>query len=338
MQTTIIKENVGIAISMEDFKVSFLAMKSDLSTLVKGSKTFANNHRGYTSFVEWAKRKTSGDCPLTFTMEATGVYYEGLAYHLFEQGFHLYVILANQAKKYAGSLGVKSKTDAIDARILAQMGLERKLMKWEPSSPDFRLLKNLTRERESLLGERTAALNRLHAYSHQGYPQQDSIERTTRLIAFYEDQIAQIETQIQNIVKSDPSLMKRISYVESIKGVGFLTAVIILAETHGFATFTGIKQVVSFAGLDIRIRESGKYKGKSRISKCGNRHIRKALYMPALSKITHDNHTKLFYQRLVEKKGVKMVAAVAVQRKLLALIYTLWKKQQLFDESVADIR
>lgn len=185
-----------------------------------------------------------------------------------------------------------------------------------------------------MIGERTAALNRLHAYSHQGHPQQDSIERTNRLIVFYEAQIAEIEDQIQKIVKTDPSLRKRISYIESIKGVGFLTAVIIIAETNGFATFTGIKQVVSFAGLDVKIRESGKWKGKSRISKCGNRHIRKALYMPALAKITHDQNTKLFYERLVQKKGIKMVAGVAVQRKLLALIYTLWKKQEFFDPSI----
>lgn len=311
----------------------FLAMKSDLSVVVKGSRTFTNNQTGYTSFVEWVKKKVSSDSVLTFTMEATGVYYKGVAYHLFEQDFLLHVILPNQVKKYAGSLGLRSKTDTIDARILAQMGLERKLKKWKPSSRHFRALKNLTRERESLIGERTAALNRLHAYSHQGHPQQDSIERTNRLIVFYEAQIAEIEDQIQKIVKADPSLRKRISYIESIKGVGFLTAVIIIAETNGFATFTNSKQVVSFAGLDVKIRESGKCKGKSRISKCGNRHIRKALYMPALAKITHDQNTKLFYERLVQKKGIKMVAGVAVQRKLLALIYTLWKKQQMFDAS-----
>lgn len=184
-----------------------------------------------------------------------------------------------------------------------------------------------------MIREHTAALNRLHAYSHQGHPHKDCIDRTNRLIVFYQAQIAEIEDQIQKIVRADPLLSRRISYIESIKGVGFLTAVIIIAETNGFATFTGIKQVVSFAGLDVKIRQSGKWKGKSRISKCGNSHIRKALYLPSLSKITHDNNTKLFYERLVEKKGIKMVAGVAVQRKLLALIYTLWKKQQMFDAS-----
>lgn len=105
----------------------FLAMKSDLSVVVKGSRTFTNNQTGYTSFVEWVKKKVSSDSVLTFTMEATGVYYKGVAYHLFEQDFLLHVILPNQVKKYAGSLGLRSKTDTIDARILAQMGLERKL-------------------------------------------------------------------------------------------------------------------------------------------------------------------------------------------------------------------
>lgn len=337
MQIIIIKENVGMDISMDDFSVCFLTLSSNMSIVVKGTRTFPNNERGYISFVEWVKRKTSGICPFTFTMEATGVYYEGIAYHLFEEGFGVHVVLPNHAKKYGGSLGTKSKTDAIDARLLAQMGLERNLPLWKPSSPHFWVLKNLTRERQALIHDRTAALNRLHAYSHQGCPLQDCIERTNRQIAFYEDQITEIESQIKKIVDSDPALSQRISYIQSIKGVGFLTAVIIIAETNGFATFTGIKQVVSFAGLDIRIRESGKWKGKSRISKCGNRHIRKALYMPALAKISHDPNTRIFYERLVEKKRIKMVAGVAVQRKLLALIYTLWKKQEMFDPSAPKI-
>lgn len=130
----------------------------------------------------------------------------------------------------------------------------------------------------------------------------DCIERTRQQVAFYDGQIAQIEDQIKQIVKSDNNLDKRISCVQSIKGVGLITAVCIIAETNGFATFRNIKQVISFAGLDIKIKESGKWKGRSRISKCGNRHIRKALYMPALSKITHDQKTNIFYDRLVQKK------------------------------------
>lgn len=331
MEAQIIKQNVGIDIAKADFKASFMIMNLDLSLVVKGSRTFPNTAKGYAEAIAWSSERLSSDLPLSFTMEATGVYYEGLAYHLVEQGVTVHVVLPNQAKKYGQSLGVKSKTDKIDARLLAQMGLERTLCKWEPFSSIFQTLKRLTRERDGLVCERTAALNRLHAYLHEGILQKESISRANRQIKFYDEMIDEIEKQIEQEVKSDEALLKRLSYVESIKGIGFITAVIIVAETNGFAAFRNIKQLTSFAGMDIKIRESGKWKGKSKISKCGNRYIRKALYMPAFSKIAHDEKTGQYYKRISAKKGVKMVAAVAVQRKLLGLIYALWKKQELFN-------
>lgn len=333
MKATTLKENVGVDISMNDFSVSFTTLKSDLSVRVKGTKNFPNNQSGYIALEEWVAKKTSGDCPVSFTMEATGVYYEGAAYYLFEQGYTVYVVLPNQVKKYGQSLGIKSKTDKIDAGTLARMGMERKLSEWKPFSPCFRTLKCLTRERDTMINERTEALNRLHAYLHQNCPPPGCIERAKRLIAFYDEQIQEIDSQIKQVVDSDKALAHRLAYVCSIKGVGFVTAVVVVAETNGFATFRNIKQLTSFAGLDVRIRESGNWKGKSRISKCGNRHIRKAMFWPAFSKIRNDEKTKEFYERIVEKKTVKMVAAVAVQRKLLGLMYTLWKKQEMFDAS-----
>jgi transposase len=119
-------------------------------------------------------------------------------------------------------------------------------------------------------------------------------------------------------------------FLLSIKGVGMITAATIVAETNGFAAIESIKQLTAYAGLDVRISESGKWKGKSTISKCGNSYIRRVLYMPTLSKISNDEATKKAYQRLKEKKGIGMIAVVACMRKLLALMYTLWKKQEMF--------
>lgn len=331
MKEKVLKESIGIDIAMNDYKVVFLAMKSDFSVVVKGSKTFSNDPKGHLELTEWVKRKSSGKCPLSYTMEATGVYYEELAYYLTDLKNRIHVVLPNQVKKYGQSLGVRSKTDAIDARVIAQMGLERELKEWEPFSPNFRVLKNLTRERDMMIAGRTVAKNHQHAFLHQGKILEKSLERVKKQIEFYDSQIEEIEVEIEEIVRSDEALCKRLSFVQSIKGVGFLTAVIIVSETNGFETFNNIKQVVSYAGLDVKIRESGKWRGKSKISKCGNKYIRKALYFPALCKIRHDGKTGVFYKQLVEKKGCKMVAGVAVQRKLLALIYTLWKNQEMFD-------
>jgi len=123
-------------------------------------------------------------------------------------------------------------------------------------------------------------------------------------------------------------------YLLSIPGVRLLTAATIVAETNGFAAFESIKQLTSYAGLDVRIAESGKWKGKSKISKRGNSHIRKALFMPSLSKITHDKATKQFFERIKTKKGIGMVATVAVERKLLGLMFSLWKKQEMYSIAI----
>jgi transposase len=172
--------------------------------------------------------------------------------------------------------------------------------------------------------------NNLHAYKHQGKPNQDTIERTEKRIEFINSQIKEIEESIEQLINKDEKLKTKMEYPMSIPGVGLLTTVTIVAETNGFAEFTSIKQLTSYAGFDIRIEESGQWKGRSRISKRGNSHIRKALFMPALSKMRKDEKTRQFYNRLKEKKGIGKVAIVAVERKLLALMYSLWKKEEMF--------
>jgi len=330
MKKEIIKQNVGLDVSKDDVKAAFSILTIDHHVEVCSTRTFSNTCKGFQQLQEWLNGKTRATHPVHFTMEATGVYYEKLAYFLYERGFSLHVVLPNHAKKYAQSLGIKSKTDKLDARSLAQMGLERELRLWQPISPALLELKQLTRERDALVRNRTSSSNLLHAYRHQGKPNKDSITRSIKHIAFLDKQVKQIEKEISDFVNRDKQLKNRMEYLLSIPGVGLLTAATIVAETNGFAAFENIKQVTGYAGLDIRIAESGKWKGKSKISKRGNSHIRKALYMPSLSKIRHNRETKQFYERLKEKKGIGMVAAIAVERKLLGLMFSLWKKEEMY--------
>jgi hypothetical protein len=165
---------------------------------------------------------------------------------------------------------------------------------------------------------------------------ENSVERTEEHLAFLKKQIAAIGKEITKIVNSDAELKKRLSFVTSTPGVALLTAVTVAAETNGFAAIHSAKQLTSYAGLDVKIRESGKWKGKEKISKQGNKYIRKAMYCPTMSKIRWDKPTKEKYEKLKAKKGVAMVAAVTNHRKLLILIYTLWNKQEMFKSNIAD--
>ncbi|MDR0812065.1 MAG: transposase [Paludibacter sp.] len=177
------------------------------------------------------------------------------------------------------------------------------------------------------------AKNHLHAFLHQGKPQQKIISRTNSQIKLFDRQIKEIDKEIKQFVNQAVELKRKISFLESIPGVGLLTAAVIVAETGGFATITSIKQLTSYAGLDVKIAESGKWKGRSKISKAGNSHIRKALYMPSMSRVRYDKTAKTFYCRLQQKNTNGKFALVAVQRKMLGLMYTLWKNGTMY---VAD--
>ena len=329
----IVKQNVGIDVSKDKIDVTLSSLDAFCDDFVVSSQKFSNTDEGFKALQEWVNKKKQPHIAVHFTMEATGVYYESLAYFLYQQeGYRVHVVLPNKAHKYGQSLGLRSSTDKIDARTLSLMGLKQKLRLWLPVSPSLLYLRQLTRERDALVRNKTNVSNHLHAYKHQGKPNKETIARTETHISFLDSQINQIEKDIKRFVDADKELKNKIQFLLSIKGVGMVTATTIIAETNGFAAFESIKQLTAYAGLDVRIAESGNWKGKSTISKRGNSHIRSVLYMPTLSKIKHDKATKQFYERLKEKKGVGMIAVVACMRKTLALMYTLWKKQEMFKD------
>ncbi len=326
----VVKQNVGIDVSKKELAVCLIFFLENLSIAIKGTRKFSNNKSGFKFMFEWVGRKKDTSLPLHFTMEPTGVYHENLAYFLNDMEQLVHIVLGNKAKKYAESLNTNSKTDKLDSKALARMGIERELELWNPGSPVYRKLKVLTRERSAVLKLRVMIKNQLEAMMNSAFPNKKSVNRLNRLIKEFNSQVEKIEKDINDIVEKDIELKPKVLKVTTIPGVGFLTAIIIIAETDGFALIKSIKQIVSYAGLDIKIRESGKWSGKSKISKAGNVHIRKALYWPAYTSITHTLTYKIFYERILDRKNISMVASVAVQRKLLGLIYTLWKNGTVY--------
>jgi transposase len=132
-------------------------------------------------------------------------------------------------------------------------------------------------------------------------------------------------------VDQDPDLKSHVDNVVTLEGVGFMTVVQAAAETWGFDQFTNTKQLTSFTGLDVVIRQSGNRSRRASVSKRGNGMLRQLMFMPALTAIRCNPHLRAFYLRLVERKKNKMIALIAVARKLLCLIFTLWKKNVPYD-------
>lgn len=328
----VIKQNVGADISKDDFKVCFYHLDQNGRKFIKGSRTFKNTLAGFVEFLKWVEKKRLSDLEIRVTVEATGVYHENLVHFLNDNGYYVSVILANQGKAYAKSLNLKTKTDKVDAEMLGKMGIERDLLQWQPGSANMRTLKQLTRDRVNLLNEKTALLNKLHALNHSFMPNKAVIRRINQRLKLIKKQITQAEKNIHQTVEADEVLAEKIEQICEVKGLALITVATVVAETNGFILFTSRGQVVSYSGYDIIERESGSsIKGRTRISKKGNKFIRRALHFPALSLVKHEPQFKQLFDRVLERTGIKMKAYVAVQRKALVLIYTLFKKGVAYD-------
>lgn len=333
MATTTIKQGVGIDVSKKELSVCFSNLEQGQKLRILSTRTFTNNAAGLKKLDAWVHSLRKGEeAPLVVLMEATGVYYEDAAYFLKAQGHSVCVLLPNATKAFGKSLNVKSKTDAIDAKVLAQMALEREHREWEPLTPRMLRVKRLCRERVMLLESKTAALNQLEAMGSAHDADRDCTRRGRAHVRFLENQVKAVEKAIQREVAADPVLKAKVENVCSIKGIGLVTAATVIAETNGFALFRSKAQLVSYAGYDVVENQSGSsVRGKTRISKKGNSHLRRAMHFPALVAVKHVPEMSALYGRVFDRTRVKLKGYVAVQRKLLVLIYTLFKNDMAYD-------
>ena len=327
-----LKQVLGIDVSLDDCKCNFSVLTEDLSVKVISSKTFLNTEGGLKDVQKWVKKFAVADKEIRVVIEASGVYYEHFALGLQQSDFYVSVVLPNKAKKYMESLGFKSKNDQIDAKGLAQMGCEQNLGQWTPLSPFFHILRTYTRLHEDIQQKRTDTINQLHALQHSALQLKDAIKILESLIKVFDKELKKIMVKIKAHVEADTEVKAQIDHVCTIKGVGILTAATIAAETNGFCLFKNIPQLVSYAGMDVVEDQSGKRVGQTKISKKGNSHIRRILHMPAFNMKTYEvGAMPALYERTMKKHGIKMKSYVAIQRKLLILIYTLWKKKEDFN-------
>jgi transposase len=228
-------------------------------------------------------------------------------------------------------VGLRTKNDKIDAAGLAHMGAEQCLELWQPMNEFFYTLRAMTRHHQSLQEIKTSINNQLHADEHSIYSSKAVIKQLKKLIITIEKQIAETDQGIHDHLYNNDEVAERLEHIIAIKGLGYMTVATVLAETNGFALFKSASQLVKYSGYDVIESQSGDHRGKTKISKKGNSHIRRAMHMPAFNVVRYDaGNFKTFFERIFARHHQKMKAYVAVQRKLLILIYTLWKKNEDF--------
>lgn len=327
-----LKQVVGIDVGSKELVVCLGQIFSNLDKKLCHYGNFRNTDKGLIKLHEWVQTHTSSGSPLHFVMEATGVYHEKLAYFLEAKGYKISIILPNKISNYFRTLEVKTVTDTTCSEAITLFGLERNLELWYKPDPTYKRLKQLTRERDQLVQGRIIVKNQLHAEQAEAEPNRSSVDRMKERIAVLQRQEKEILVELKIIVKESSVLAQQTDNLTSIPGIGLLTAVTVLAETNGFEMIRNKKQLVSYAGLDIKEKQSGtSVQGKPTISKRGNRYLRKSLHLPALAAIRHEEHYSNTFKRLVSRHGIKMKAAVAVQRKLLELMFVIYRSQQRYD-------
>ena len=329
---------IGIDVDKKEFKTNFRSLDSASNQKTVASRTFSNSKKGFGEFEVWiAKNRKDPDAWLTITMEATGVYHENLAWYFHGKGFNINIVLALKAKRYFQSLGLRSKNDQIDAQGLATMGLQQQLDLWQPGSLDLLKLRSLTRQYEVIQTAKTTFGNQLEAVLFSAVSDPLVSKSLKSILEKLTSELEKLENKIYKTIKENAFLSGKWALMEPIKGLGMLTFAVIVAETGGFALFTNIKQLTCYSGYDVVENTSGTRVGKTKISKKGNGHIRRAMFMPAFNVVRYEKGTFAdLYERVFDRTKIKMKGYVAVQRKLLSLMYTLWKTDQVYDPKKKD--
>lgn len=329
--TAPLKYVVGIDIAKDTFVACFGRIEPSQQLRFGKEATFDNTLAGFAALLAWSARQQAAAAPLWFVVEATGVYYEALAYFLSDNEQALSVLLPNKVKHFAQSTEQKSKTDQLDARLLCRLGLERALPAWQPPTPALRQLRALARERQRLTDQGGRLKTRCHAYQHSYQPDARTLARLAAQQALIVQQLKAVDQDLAALLEDEPELARKLAQLTSVPGIGLTTAIVVVAETNGFILVENERQLASYAGLDVVQRQSGLSALATRISRRGNVRLRTALYLPAVSSLRYNPQQKAFYARLRARQPSGKPGVIAVMRKLLLLCYSLWKNDRPYD-------
>lgn len=286
---------------------------------------FANTASGHKALIEWLRRRGPA---ARVSLESTGIYSMDLALALdAAPGIEVAVLNPRTVHRFAQTL-CRSKTDPADASALAEYSRRMPFTPWRAPSPNQLQLRALSRHIDGLRVEHTRGNNRLHAAQGSACTPGSILKDLKRSLASLHKRILKLRREALILVRTDEVLHQRFQLLTSIPGIAEISALQLLAELTMLSPQMSVRQWVAHSGLDPAHQVSGSSVNKpSRISRAGNRHLRRVLYMPALVAIQHDPHIKAFYQNLVQRHKAKMQALIAVARKLLHAIYGIFKSQ-----------
>jgi transposase len=332
-----LKRYIGIDVGKDKLHAACEVEKSAGKVKIK-KRIFPNNTKGFEDLRTWANKNLKEEQKGHFIMEATGNYHEALATYLFDKGEKVYVENPARVNAFGKSTGVRTKTDEKDSVILIQFGKAFDLTPWAPPPLEYRMLLQYHRAIEMRNKERTAIINRINALLILPETPQVLLEEEKSLLLRIEESIEKMKEEIRKHLKSNPELDKEVKLVESIDGIGWLTAVLLVGTMAGGNRFKSAKEAASYLGLSVRECKSGKsIRGKSRLSKEGPAEVRKALYWPAVTACRYNPDVEALYTRLLERGKAKMLAIGAAMRKLVHITFGVLKHKKEYEPQVSII-
>ncbi len=265
-------------------------------------------------------------------LEATGSYWITLATTLHHAGYAVSVINPAQAHHFAKALLRRSKTDAIDAATLARLAATLQPEPWTPPPAVYHELQQRLAQRDAWLGLRQQVRNQRHALTQQPVIVAEVVARMDALIATLDAQITEIEAELRPALASDAAWDAAAHRLESIKGIGLVTALWILVTTLNFTMCPTPEAAAAYAGLAPREDESGtSVRRRKCIGKTGNARLRTALYMATLSAAQSNPAIKTFYNRLRDAGKLQKVARCAAARKLLHVAWAVVVNERMWE-------
>jgi transposase len=317
--------NVGVDVGAKELVVSI-----DRSGTRESGVVFTNDADGHRKLIRWATKKGA---TAQVVLESTGVYGLDLAFAL-HRAKRVEVMVANPRAiaAFAKASFQRSKTDRLDAETILEFCIRMPFEAWKPPAPSILELRALSRRIEAMSKTVTQEKNRLHA-NQQSEELSDFVKDDIReLVELLGGRIARLRKQALTVIEQSPELVNAFGRITSIKGIADAAGIQLLAELGTLPKDMTTRQWVAHAGLDPRHYQSGTSVHKpSRISKTGNAHLRRALFLPAMVASRWEPNVKAFYEKLLAKGKTKMQALVAVMRKLLHAIHGMLEHDQDFD-------
>ncbi len=268
--------------------------------------------------------------PKLIVMEATGGYERTLAATVQAEGFAVAVVNPRRIRDFARAAGQIAKTDKLDARIIAQFAATMQPRPTEQIDENTQKLKALVARRSQLVGLHTAESNRME-HADAGNIQR-SIAAVVKVIG---TQLKSIDRQIEQHIQDTPQLHQRSEIIDSTPGIGPVTAHMLVTELPELGRLNR-RQIAALVGLAPIARDSGAFRGK-RMTGGGRKQIRSRLFMPTLVAVRHNPILKAYYTGLLSRGKCKMVALVAVMRKLICILNAMVKNNQKWNPNLIKI-